>query len=114
MLLERQQKVPSDGTAERALRGSERRTSWTGKLAQCATGKLSEADLRIAAKNLSQRIELSFYTALASRVAGDPAAESRLRDVARSPVLDLLEVQIARELVAPHLRNELPRNVALP
>lgn len=112
--LEREQKVTSDGTAETALRRAGGRGAWTGKLAAWASGRLSEADLTAAAQSASQRIEAAFYTAIARRAAGDPAAETRLRDVAKSPVLELLEVQLAREMLAPPVRAELPRGVALP
>lgn len=112
--LEREQKVTSDGAAETALRRAGGRGAWTGKLAAWASGRLSEADLAAAAQSASQRIEAAFYTAIARRAAGDPAADTRLRDVAKSPVLELLEVQLARELLAPRVRTELPRGVALP
>lgn len=114
LLLERELKVPTDGTAERALQVGSSRASWTSKLAAWATGKLSDADLGTAAQSPSQRIEVAFYTALSRKVAGDPAAEERLRDVAKAPVIDLLEVQLAREITAPRMRNDIPRNVSLP
>jgi hypothetical protein len=47
-------------------------------------------------------------------VAGDPSAEQRLRQVASSPVIDLLEVQLARDLTAPRVRADLPGGVKLP
>lgn len=112
--LEREKKVTSDGTAEMALRRANGRGAWTGKLAAWANGRLSEADLTAAAQSASQRIEAAFYTAIARRAAGDPAADNRLRDVAKSPVLELLEVQLAREMLAPRMRTELPRGVSIP
>jgi len=112
--LEREQKATSDGAADQALRRATSRTAWTGKLAAWANGRLSEADLTNAAQSASQRIEASFYTALSRRAAGDPAADTRLRDVAKSPVIELLEVQLARELLAPHVRTQLPAGTKLP
>ncbi|AKT43128.1 hypothetical protein [Chondromyces crocatus] len=112
-LLERQQRAPTDGTAERALSGA-RSGSWTGRLAAWAAGKLSDADLGTAAQSAAQRVEAQFYAAMAKRVAGDPSAAEGLRAVSRSPVIDLLEVHLARELVAPPMKAELPRNVKLP
>ncbi|MEZ4294530.1 MAG: hypothetical protein R3B70_06110 [Polyangiaceae bacterium] len=112
--LEREKKVTGDGTAEQALRRASGRGAWTGKLAAWASGKLSEADLTAAAQSAAQRIEAAFYTAIAKRAAGDPAGDTKLRDVAKSPVLELLEVQIAREMLAPRMRTDLPTGVKLP
>jgi tetratricopeptide (TPR) repeat protein len=114
MFLERDLKVPTDGTAERALRVVSDRGSWVGKLAAWASGKLSDAELATAAQSTPQRVEAAFYTAVARKVAGDPGAEAKLREVAKSPVIDLLEVHIAREMLAPRLRAELPGGVKLP
>ncbi|MFO0757433.1 MAG: hypothetical protein U0359_13130 [Byssovorax sp.] len=112
-LLEQELKASPDGTVERALRAGSK-ASWVGKLTAWATGKLSDADLGAAAQNASQRVEAAFYTAMARRVSGDPQAAEKLRAVAESPVIDLLEVQIARELLAPPVRAELPGNVQIP
>src|SRR5262249_29370035 len=95
LLLERELKVPTDGTAERALRAGGNHASWPSKLAAWANGKLSDADLATLAQNTSQRVEADFYTALARKAAGDPSAVDRLRAVAKSPIIDLLEVQLA-------------------
>jgi hypothetical protein len=112
--LEREQKAASDGTAEQALRRATSRGAWTGKLAAWASGRITETDLANAAQSNAQRIEAAFYTAIARRAAGDPAADTRLRDVAKSPVIELFEVQLAREILAPHTRTDLPRGVAVP
>jgi tetratricopeptide (TPR) repeat protein len=112
-LLERETKAPSDGTVERALRAGAK-SQWTSKLSAWANGKLSDADLGAAAQSASQRVEAAFYTAMARKVAGDPSAEQRLRQVAGAPVIDLLEVQLARDLTAPHVRADLPGGVKLP
>ncbi len=112
-LLEHDLKAGSDGTVERALRAGNK-TVWIGKLTAWAAGKLSDTDLGAAAQNPSQRVEAAFYTAMAKKVSGDPAADQRLRAVATSPVIDLLEVQLARELLAPRVRTDLPGNVQIP
>ncbi|KYF88489.1 hypothetical protein BE18_02700 [Sorangium cellulosum] len=90
------------------------RASWTGKLAAWANGKISDADLGKLAQNAAQRVEAQFYTAMAKKAAGDAGADERLRAVSKSPVIDLLEVHLAREMLAPELRIELPRNASLP
>jgi tetratricopeptide (TPR) repeat protein len=112
-LLERETKAPTDGTVERALRAGGR-TAWTSKLTAWANGKLSDADLSTAAHSASQRVEAAFYTAMARRVAGDPSADQRLRQVAGAPVIDLLEVQLARDLTAPRVRADPPGGVQIP
>ena len=62
----------------------------------------------------TQKVEAAFYTAMARKVAGDPGAVASLRAVASAPVLDLLEVQLAREIVAPEVRSSLPGGVQAP
>jgi tetratricopeptide (TPR) repeat protein len=112
-LLERELRASQDGTVERALRVGNK-TAWTAKLSAWANGKLSDSDLTTAARNTSQRVEAAFYTAMGRKAAGDPAAEQRLRAVASAPVIDLLEVQLARDLLAPHVSAKLPGGVKLP
>jgi hypothetical protein len=112
-LLERELKAPSDGTVDRALRAGQR-SPWTAKLTLWAAGKLSDADLATAAQSASQRVEAAFYTAMGRRVAGDPSADQKLKAVASAPVLDLLEVQLARDLTAPRVGAELPGGVQIP
>lgn len=112
-LLERELHAPGDGTVDRALRTGNKAT-WTAKLTAWANGKLSDTDLSTAARSASQKVEAAFYTAMSRRVSGDPGAETRLRAVATSPVVDLLEVHLAREILAPHGRVSLPGGVQLP
>jgi tetratricopeptide (TPR) repeat protein len=114
LLLERELRAAPDGTAERALRAGGERGSWVAKLAAWANGKLSDQELVTAAQSMAQKVEVAFYTAMARKVAGDPAAEERLRAVAKSPVIDLLEVQLARDMVAPRIRADIPEGVKLP
>ncbi|APR86512.1 cell wall surface anchor family protein [Minicystis rosea] len=112
-LLERELKATSDGTVDRAFRAGQR-SAWTAKLTAWAAGKMTDAQLSTAAQSASQRVEAAFYTAMARRLAGDPTADQKLRAVATAPVIDLLEVQLARELTAPRVGAELPGGVQLP
>jgi len=114
LLLERELRASPDGTAERALQGFGDRDAWVSKLSAWAGGKLTDEGLNAAAQNASQRVEAQFYTAMARRAAGDPAAVERLRAVSTSPVIDLVEVQLARDLVAPPMQVQLPPNTQLP
>jgi tetratricopeptide (TPR) repeat protein len=112
-LLEKDLKAPPDGIVERALHAGTH-TQWTAKLTAWASGKISDSDLTTAAQSASQKVEAAFYTAMASRANGDPSAEQRLRAVATAPVIDLLEVQLAREMVSKEPAPSLPGGVSLP
>ncbi|WP_437670952.1 hypothetical protein [Sorangium sp. So ce131] len=114
LLLERSMGVATDGTAGRALEAATNRATWTGKLAAWANGRISDADLAKLAQSAAQRVEAQFYTAMARKAAGDPGADERLRTVSKSPVVDLLEVHLAREMLTTELRPALPPNVNLP
>lgn len=114
MFLERELRVQSDGTAAQALRMSGDRATWTGKLSAWASGRMSDSELLSAAHNTAQRVEAIFYTAMQKRAAGDPSANDKLREVAKSPVIDLLEVNLAREMLAPRIQADLPAGTALP
>jgi cellulose synthase operon protein C len=100
-LLERELGVRTDGTAARLLGSVEQGVSWSGRLAAWSSGKLSDAELVASARTPGQRTEASFYRALAQRGAGQAgAAETGLREVAKSQALDLMEAQIARDILA--------------
>jgi tetratricopeptide (TPR) repeat protein len=104
--LERETRARTDGTAAEALGAVRPGPSWPGRLLAWAQGKLSDADLGRAARTPGQRLEAQFYAALARRAAGDAAgAEGALRAVAQSPSLDLMEAQIARDLLAGPARR---------
>ncbi len=113
-LLERELKAAPDGTVERGQRGVAGKSSWTAKLTAWSAGKMSDADLVNAAQSPAQKVEAAFYTAMVKRIAGDPGAADALRKVAASPVIDLLEVRLARDLTASPIRAALPSNVQLP
>jgi hypothetical protein len=104
--LERELGVRPDGTAARLLESVEQGPRWSGRLAAWASGKLSDEALTAAARTPSQRTEALFYRALAQRAAGKVSdAEARLREVTRAPTLDLMEAQIARDLLAGNDRR---------
>jgi hypothetical protein len=99
--LERETNARSDGTAAEALAQVKAGPSWPGRLLAWAQGKLNDAELARAARTPGQRLEAQFYGALSRRAAGDAAgSETALRAVAQSPSLDLMEAQIARDLIA--------------
>ncbi len=114
MLLERQLGQDSDGKVERVLHNAVQEKNWTAKLAKWALGMFGDAQLRGAAKTLADRTEANFYVALRARVAGKASGTEQLRRIARSPLIDLMEVRLARELLAPAIRIPMPQGIALP
>jgi tetratricopeptide (TPR) repeat protein len=103
-LLEREMGARSDGTATKILESIEQGTDWSGRLAAWAVGKITDEALSAAARTAGQRTEATFYRALAQRAAGKNADES-LRAVALAPALELIESQIARDLLAGNDRR---------
>jgi cellulose synthase operon protein C len=117
-LLEKQLAVPSDGSAEDALTSLEDATGWIAKLRAWGRGKLTDAELVAQAQDRVERTEASFYVAMSKRARGDQAAYAELARVAKSETVNLVEIGIARDLVALHAGAEtglrLPASVELP
>ncbi|HVR20302.1 MAG TPA: hypothetical protein VMS65_11415, partial [Polyangiaceae bacterium] len=117
-LLQTQLAVPSDGAAEDALASLEDATGWIAKLRAWGRGKLSDTELVAQAHDRVERTEATFYVAMSRRARGDQAAYTELARVARSETVNLVEIGIARDLVALHAGAEtgihLPPSVDLP
>jgi tetratricopeptide (TPR) repeat protein len=117
-LLERRLAAPSDGTAEEAFATIDDTSGWPAKLRAWATRRLSDAGLLQAARDGIQRTEAVFYAAMATHSAGkSDAALLKLREVAQSGAIELVEVTIARDLLAQQsakLDVQLPTNVDVP
>ncbi|MBL9025586.1 MAG: hypothetical protein JNL21_25545 [Myxococcales bacterium] len=113
MLVEKQLRAVPDGTADEILESALASPTWVGKLAAWAKGRLNDDALVAQAFSESTRVEASFYVAMGKRAGGAPTEES-LRKVAESPVLDLMEVQIARDILAPRTTYALPKGAKLP
>jgi tetratricopeptide (TPR) repeat protein len=114
-LLEQRLKVVSDGTADEALASIDSTDGWVGKLAAWGRGKLSAQDLLGQADTRVERVEATFYTAMSA--PPDERAIEKLREVARSEAIQLVEVTIARDLLASQQKlpkPKLPANVQLP
>ena len=99
LFTEKDAKARTDGTATRALASIRDDGRWPSRLAQWGLGKVKDADLVAAARSTGQKTEAAFYTALAKKIAGENAADSALAEVAKSSAIDLVEVQLARELL---------------
>jgi hypothetical protein len=118
-LLERQLRVPSSGAVEDAYSSIDEASGWPSRLRAWATGRLTDAELLAAAKDRSQRTEAIFYAAMARHAQGSSEdAKAGLEQVAKSEAIDLVEVSIARDLLAaydlPKKDYKLPANVVVP
>ncbi|MFZ5890963.1 MAG: tetratricopeptide repeat protein [Myxococcota bacterium] len=113
-LLERKFNAPSDGTVEEAYASIDDSSRWPAKLRAWARRRISNADLLAAARDASERTEAAFYIAMSDHVAGKSDASNQLRAVAGSPAIDLMEVGIARDLLATPRKYTPPANVAIP
>jgi len=114
-LLERRAGAEPDGTVAEALGKVSTRTGWIGALRAWGSAELDDAGLLGAARSPAERTEARFYTAMAGRAGGDLAAG--LAAVAESPAIELVEVTLARDLLAagrPGPRPSLPPDVTLP
>jgi tetratricopeptide (TPR) repeat protein len=117
-LLEKQLAVTSDGSAEDALASLEDATGWIAKLRAWGRGKLSDSELVAQAQDRVERTEATFYVAMSRRARGDQSAYAELARVAKSETVNLVEIGIARDLVALQSGAEagfrLPASVAIP
>lgn len=118
LLVERTLGDAGDGTVERALSKIEDRSGWPAKLRGWATGKVTDADLLNRAQSTIERVEARFYIAMMARAKGNKKdALVELENVAKSAAIDLVEVTIARDLIASSKslpRAKLPPGVTLP
>lgn len=110
-ILERRLSAPSDGTAELALSSPKPRNRWAKVLEHWWLGKVSDSDFHARAQTPSQKIESVFYTVARSSSAGS----AEFAPVAQAPSIDLFEVQLARELVAPRdVYLTIPAGLVIP
>lgn len=116
-LLEKQLNIPSDGTAEEAFATISDASGWPAKLRAWGRGRLDDEALIKAARGTAQQTEAKFYAAMAKHATGKPDAIPQLKEVAQSAAVDLVEVTIAKDLVASQqgeAQLKLPPNVAIP
>lgn len=114
-LLEGRLGVASDGTVERALAGIETSTGWTAALTAWGRGKWSDAQLLSRASNRTEKVEAMFYLAMSAPRSEDSL--SQLKKVAGSEAIQLVEVMIARDLLAHTKKRQppsLPSRIRLP
>ncbi|HKY36181.1 MAG TPA: hypothetical protein VJN18_09595 [Polyangiaceae bacterium] len=117
-LVEKKLRVPSSSAVEDAYSSIDDASGWPSRLRAWATGRLSDAELLAAAKDRAQRTEAIFYAAMARHAQGSAEdAKAGLEQVAKSEAIDLVEVAIARDLLATYDKPKdfkLPANVVVP
>lgn len=106
-----------DGTFEEALAEVENNTSWASRLKAWALGKITDDALVGFARSRVEQVEAKFYVAMRQDVRGQEENTRRqLREVSSSEAIQLVEVEIARDLVASreNVVGNLPTDVKLP
>lgn len=116
-LVEKKLNVPSDGTVEEAYAEIDENAGWPAKLRAWARGKLSDQDLEKAARSTGERTEATFYPAMLKLQTGADTSKD-LERVAQSSAIDLVEVSIARDLLAQRAKTDvdykLPAGITVP
>jgi hypothetical protein len=105
-LLERRLDETSDGTALEAFTAMDGE-GWIATLGAWGRGDLGDTALVAAAKTTPQRTEAQFYTVMRAHDAAH--ATNELRAVANSQAIELVEVAIARDLVAAAAARPAPQ-----
>jgi len=115
-LLERKLGSASDGSADEALAAIDDDARWPALLASWARGKLSDDQLEKSARTRVERTEAKFYVAMGQSIAGRAEGKQALQEVANSETIELVEVTIARDLLAREtpLKLSLPAGVSVP
>ena len=117
-LLERQQRVPTDGMPDRVFSAIGDDGRWVASLARFGEGRLKGDDLVTRASTPIQKYEGLFYSAIDRRASGDTkGGDELLRQVVAGTGLELTEVSFAREILDParaQVGGPLPPDVAIP
>jgi tetratricopeptide (TPR) repeat protein len=117
-LLERQLRLPSDGTPDRVFASVPDDGRWVATLARFGEGKLKGDDLVTRSRTPIQRYEALFYAAMDRRAAGDTkGGDDLLRQVVAGTGLDLNEVSLARDILdlsKSQVGGPLPPDVSIP
>ena len=106
-LLEIDKGISGDGSVDEALT-QVADSGWPGTLSAWAQGRLSESEFVKAASTPAQKVEAKFYVALAKGRQA-PGVMKRLTHVAGATTIDLVEVTIARDLLARERRTSRPK-----
>jgi tetratricopeptide (TPR) repeat protein len=107
-LLEQRSGSSTDGMSREVLARANKAEGWLDTLRKFGLGEIQAGDLGSEARGIPQQVEADFYAALS---AGKVEA---LKKIAESSAVDLIEVRIAQDLVAPQKPFSLPDGVELP
>ena len=115
-LTEQRANSASDGLPLQVFTTANDATGWNAQLQKFALGQLDGAGLERAARTVPERTEAEFYSSLTGKPRGSLDAETQasLERVAKSTAIDLIEVKIARDLLAPPQTFTLPAGVTVP
>ncbi len=111
-LVEQRQGGKQDQLPSVALSMATDASGWPALLRRFGLGQIDAASLLRSAEGKIQETEALFYSALTSQ---EPQRrKEELEKVAKSPAIDLVEVQLARDLLAPEKEWPLPQDVNIP
>lgn len=113
-MLEEQVGAGSDGDARAIFEQAANGRQWVGALASWGLGKIGDGELATSAQSPSNKVEANFYVAMRTRAKGKDGSVDALTAVAKSGLVDRVEVDVARELTAPSMRVALPKGIQLP
>jgi hypothetical protein len=117
-LLERQLRVPTDGTPDRVFASMPDDGRWVAGLARFGEGKLKGDELIARAATPIQKYEALFYVAMDHRATGDTkGGDELLRQVVAGTGVELSEVSLARDILDPgksQVGGPLPPDVSIP
>jgi hypothetical protein len=109
-LVERQNRVPSDGSVEDTLARVGDVAPWPGRLKSWVLGRLSDAELSSGAKSEAEKTEATFYLASLQRHGRENEQAMRsLEKVAESQAVGLVEVAVAQDWVRLSRKSPQPR-----
>lgn len=114
MFLEREDGGTPDGKVDRVLLESIHDDTWTGHLARWARNIIDDDALLKAATTYTHEVEAAFYISMRARIAGRAGADKQLAKVASNPLIELMEVQLARDILAPKSGAKMPHKYSLP
>lgn len=109
-LLEQQLKQKPDGSVQEALARTARGRGWPNALSSWALRRMSNEELMARAHTRVEKVEARFYITMSLWVQGDhKAAREGLQQVAQGEAVELIEVAIARDLLATLAGRKPPR-----
>ncbi|MDP9003150.1 MAG: hypothetical protein M3O46_23920 [Myxococcota bacterium] len=117
-LLERQLRIPTDGTSDRVFVSVPDDARWIATLARFGEGKRTSDELIAHASTPIQKYEALFYAAMDRRASGDTkGGDDMLRQVVAGTGVELSEVSLARDMLdvsRSQFAVPLPPGVAIP